>query len=243
MGKANLFVTGATGLVGARFCRVAVEQGYDVTALVRKGSSRECLAGIDLRFFEGDLSDPAALAQPLREADYVVHSAAHIGDWGPAETYRAINVEALKTMLAIVADSEKLKRWIHVSSLGVYQARHHYGTDETSPTDLTGLDGYTKTKAEAENVVHEFVRTKKLPAVILRPGFIYGPGERYAIPRVIKRLNAGQLKIIGPGNKVLNNTYVGNFTDAIVLAIEISCRVTSMYSTCWPPTVARFTSC
>ena len=43
-----------------------------------------------------------------------------------------------------------LKRWIQISSLGVYAARHHYGTDETVSPSLTGLDGYTQTKAEAE---------------------------------------------------------------------------------------------
>jgi len=220
MGKAHIFVTGATGLVGTRFCRVALEHGYDVTALVRKGSSRDSLAGLNLQFFEGDLSNPTGLTEALGEADYVVHAAAHIGDWGPAETYRAINVESLRTMLGIASQCERLRRWIHVSSLGVYPAQHHYGTDENAPTDLVGLDGYTRTKAEAELVVQEFVREKQFPAVILRPGFIYGPGERYAIPRVIKRLHAGQLKIIGRGDKVLNNTYVGNFTDAILLAIE-----------------------
>jgi len=56
--------------------------------------------------------------------------------------------------------------------------------------------------------------------VILRPGFVYGPGERHSIPRVIENLLAGRLKFIGDGNKVLNNTYVGNLIDAIFLAID-----------------------
>ncbi|MEM6978160.1 MAG: NAD-dependent epimerase/dehydratase family protein [Planctomycetota bacterium] len=215
----SIFVTGATGLVGTRFCRVATQQGYSVHALVRPGSNRDVLADVPVTFVEGDLGNPESFAEAMTGCNYVVHSAAHIGDWGPAETYRDINVRSLRKMLQIVLDAKNLKRWIQISSLGVYPARDHHGTDESTPADLTGLDGYTQTKAEAEGVIHEMVLEQALPAVILRPGFIYGPGERYAIPRVLKRLAAGQLKIIGPGTKVLNNTYVGNLTDAIVLAL------------------------
>jgi nucleoside-diphosphate-sugar epimerase len=102
----------------------------------------------------------------------------------------------------------------------VYPARHHYGTDESMPPDLTGLDGYTQTKAEAEIVVNRHVQEHGLPAVILRPGFIYGPGDRHALVRIVEKIQTGKMKFLGPGDKVLNNTSVENLCDAILLALE-----------------------
>jgi nucleoside-diphosphate-sugar epimerase len=123
-------------------------------------------------------------------------------------------------MLYAVERIGRLKRWIQISSLGVYPARHHFGTDETVPPDLTGLDGYTQTKAEAEVVVNRHVREYGLPAVILRPGFIYGPGDRHALKRIVDRILSGKMRFLGRGDRVLNNTAVENLCDAILLAME-----------------------
>src|SRR4029078_4101807 len=117
----------------------------------------------------------------LADADVVVHAAAQLGDWGPPEKYRAINVVALEHMLLASRRIGRLRRWIQISSQGVYPVRHHYGTDETEPPELNNLDGYTQTKAEAEVVVQRHVHEHGLPAVILRPGFIYGGGGRTAL--------------------------------------------------------------
>jgi nucleoside-diphosphate-sugar epimerase len=220
MTKSTVLVTGATGLVGRHFARRAANAGYEVQAMVRADSDRSALDGTPVRFIDGDLARPETLPEALAEADYVVHTAAHVGDWGPAEKYRAINVVALEHMLYAAERHGRLKRWIQISSLGVYPARHHYGTDESVPPDLTGLDGYTQTKAEAEMVINRHVREHGLPAVILRPGFIYGPGDRHAMKRIIEKIEAGKMKFLGRGDRVLNNTSVDNLCDAILLAME-----------------------
>ena len=110
------------------------------------------------------------------------------------------------------------KRWIQISSLGVYPGRDHHGTDETAEIDIGGLDGYTRTKAEAEIVLRTHM-DRGFPAVILRPGFIYGPGDRHVLPRIIEKLRAGKMKLIGDGRKLLNDTYVGNLVEAVLLAL------------------------
>ena len=216
----TVLVTGGTGLVGRCLVRRAAEAGYQLQAMVRPGSDRSVLDGAAVTFVEADLADPATLPAAVAGADVIVHAAAHVGDWGPAEDYRAINVVALEHMLSAAQRSGRLRRWIQISSLGVYPARHHYGTDETVSPDLTGLDGYTRTKAEAELIIKRHVEEHGLPAVILRPGFIYGPGDRHALPRIVDRLSNGKMKFLGRGDRVLNNTSVENLCDAILLAIE-----------------------
>jgi nucleoside-diphosphate-sugar epimerase len=220
MTKTTLLVTGATGLVGQNLVRRAADAGYDVLAMVRANSDRSALEKVPVRFVEGDFSKPETLSSALADADVVVNAAAHVGDWGPAEKYRAINVVALEHMLIAVERQGRLRRWIQISSQGVYPKGHHFGTDESVPPDLSSFDGYTQTKAESEVVVNRHVREHGLKAVILRPGFIYGPGERHALTRVVEKIQSGKMKLLGPGDRLLNNTYVGNLCDAIILAIE-----------------------
>jgi len=216
----RLLITGATGMVGGSIAQRAVEAGYQVRALVRPQSDRSQLEGLGVEMIEGDLARPESLPPAVVGMDLVVHAAAKVGDWGSADDYRAINVVALEHLLTAVEHEGQLKRWIQISSLGVYPARHHYGTDETTPTDLAGLDGYTRTKAESENVVKRHMEENGLPAVILRPGFVYGPGDRHVLPRLIERIQSGKMKLIGDGKKLLNNTYSGNLSDAVILALQ-----------------------
>ena len=216
----TVLVTGATGMVGSCFVRRAVAAGYHVQAMVRANSNRAALDGLSVEFVVGDLAEPESLPQALAEAEIIVHAAAQVGDWGPSEKYRAINVIGLEHMIHAAARSGRLKRWVQVSSLGVYPARHHYGTDETTPPDAQGLDGYTRTKAEAELLLNHHIREHGFPAVIVRPGLIYGPGDRHALPRFIEKIQSGKMKFLGKGDRLLNNTYVENLVDAIMLAIE-----------------------
>lgn len=216
----TILVTGVTGLVGQNFAKRAAEAGYDVLAMVRPGSDRSALGGVNVRLVEADLERPETLPAALAEADVVVHAAAHVGDWGPPEKYRAVNVVALDEMLKAAERVGRLRRFIQISSLGVYPYGHHHGTDETVPPETHHFDGYTQSKAEAEQVVWRHVRENGLPAVILRPGFIYGPGDRNVMPRIIEKIQAGKMQFIGRGERVLNNTSIDNLCDAILLAIE-----------------------
>ncbi len=220
MTNKRVLITGVTGMVGSHVAKLLLKAGYQVRGMVRSSSSRGTLANAGIEWFEADLSDPATLPPALADVDGVVHTAAHVGDWGPAEQFRAINVLALEHMITAAHREGRLERWIQISSLGVYPARHHYGTTEEVEPDFGGLDGYTRTKAEAEVVLKRHAQEHGFPAVILRPGFLYGRGDRHVVPRLIERLAAGKMKFVGSGEKVLNNTYVGNLADAVVLAIE-----------------------
>jgi len=207
-------------MLGSAVARRAAAAGYAVQAMVRANSDRRSLAGLPITYVEADLEEPETLAGAFSQADLVVHTAAQVGDWGPVEKYRAVNVVALEHMLADAERHGRLKLWVHISTVGVYTPGHHYGTDESAPRSVQGLDGYTQTKAEAEVVLQQHVQEHGLPAVVLRPGFLYGPGERHGLKRMVEKLQAGKMKFIGPGDKLFHNTYVDNLVDAIFLALE-----------------------
>ncbi|MFZ5828645.1 MAG: NAD-dependent epimerase/dehydratase family protein [Planctomycetota bacterium] len=220
MSKGQMLITGASGMVGSLLIPRALEAGYQVRAMVRSAAGRKAFEGQNVEIVEGDLARPETLPGALADMNVVVHAAAHVGDWGTAADYRACNVVALEHMATAAARNDQFRLWIQVSSLGVYPAQHHYGTTEETPCDPQGLDGYTRTKAEAEVLLNRHMRQHGFPAIILRPGFMYGPGDRHIVPSLIERIQAGQMKLIGDGKKLLNNTYVGNLLDAILLAAE-----------------------
>lgn len=215
-----ILITGATGLVGSHVAEQARKRGHRVRAVVRQPCQCSDLKSWGVELVEGDMKNRESLARAAEGASVIVHCAAKVGDWGPTDDYRTVNVEGLRHLLEAAESSGSLKRFVHISSLGVYPACDHHGTDEFTPVSTTGIDGYTLTKVEAENLVRDHIRDRQLPAVILRPGFIYGPRDRTILPKVLARLGSGGFKFLGDGRQLLNNTYVGNLVAAIFLAIE-----------------------
>lgn len=216
-----MLVTGATGMIGAPIVKRAAQAGTQVTAVVRHNSDRSVLQGTDVEFLIADLTNPSPeLLQAAGQSDVIVHTAAQVGDWGPVDDYRAINLDAVESLLKPCIGVTGLKRFVHLSALGVYEAKHHYGTDETTPPDMTGFDGYTHTKALAETLVHRYHTEHNVPTVIVRPGFTYGQGDRRILPRLMRNFENGTMRMIGDGQRVLNNTYIDNLIDGIFLAIE-----------------------
>jgi len=225
----TLFLTGGTGFVGSHIAEQARSRGWTVRALARANSDTAFLRSIGVEIISGELTDTELLKSALNGADYVVHSAAKVGDWGPVEDYRAVNVEGLRVLLNACVGLP-IQRFVHVSSLGVYEARHHYGTDEREPLPDLHIDGYTQSKVESEKLALEYHRTKQLPIAIVRPGFIYGPRDRSVLPRMIERLSARNVKYIAQGKYALNTTYVGNLVHAIFLALENPAAVGEVFN-------------
>jgi nucleoside-diphosphate-sugar epimerase len=215
-----ILVTGATGLVGSHFSEQAVAAAGRVRVLCRNPDAVRALLPESVQIQQGDLSDQDSLQAACEGATIVVHCAAKVGDWGPTEEYRRINVHGTESLLQAAFRGGNLKRWVQISSLGVYSGSDHYGTDETTPPNTQGIDGYTLTKVESEQLVQRYIADHQLPAVILRPGFIYGPRDRTVMPRLLERLQSGKFAYLGQPDKLMNNTSVVNLCHAIWRAIE-----------------------
>ncbi len=241
----TIFVTGGTGLVGSHAVEQALARGHRVRALVRPSSDTSWLDRWGVEKVLGDLEDAEALRRGVQGADWVFNCAAKVGDWGSLEEFRRLNVEALRLLLDAAAAAQ-VARFVHVSSLGVYEGRDHFGTDETTPPAVNSLDAYTRSKTEAEALALAYlgdlapspetleklpfvqeqlrqstVTNPRLPVVVLRPGFIYGERDRTVLPKLITRLRSRVFAYFGSGNQVLNCIYVRNLVQAIFLAAEV----------------------
>jgi nucleoside-diphosphate-sugar epimerase len=225
----RILITGATGFVGGHLVEACQRRGWQVTALARPESDTKALETAGVTVVRCDPAD-GALRRAITEIDVLVNCAAKIGDWGPHEDYIKANVDNLRVLLD-ACKGQALSRFIQLSSLGVYAARHHYGTDESTPPAASHRDGYSHSKALAEQLVLQYERDFGLPAVILRPGFIYGPRDRTVMPRIIDNLRQRTVRYPGAkGASALNTIFVRNLIDAIFLAIANDRAVGQVYN-------------
>jgi nucleoside-diphosphate-sugar epimerase len=226
----RILITGATGFVGGHLVEACQRRGWHVTALARPSSDTKGLETAGVNVVRSEPADGAMLRRAISEIDVVVHCAAKIGDWGPHEDYIKANVDDLRVLLE-ACKGQSLSRFIQMSSLGVYEARHHYGTDETTPAAAQHRDGYSRSKALAEKLALQYERDFGVPVVVLRPGFIYGPRDRTVMPRIIDNLR--QRTVRYPGKKgagALNTVFVRNLIDAVFLAIANDRAVGQVYN-------------
>ncbi|HMF13061.1 MAG TPA: NAD-dependent epimerase/dehydratase family protein, partial [Gemmataceae bacterium] len=209
--------------------RACVARGWSARALVRAGTDAAALEQSGVTVVRGDLTDTASLPAAVDGVAVVFHCAAKVGDWGPVEEYRAVNVEALRQLLD-ACTGRPIQRFVHLSSLGVYPIRNHYGSDETEPLPERHVDGYTQTKVKAEKLAMEYHRRHGVPVVVLRPGFVYGPRDRTVLPKLIENLRQRRVRWLGGGKGAMNTIYVANFVDAIFLALEKPNAVGHVYN-------------
>ncbi len=234
----TLFITGATGLVGSHAVEEALKRGFRVKALVRSSSDTRWLDSMGVEKVAGDLEDAAALRSGVEGADWVFNCAAKVGDWGTLEEFRRLNVAALKLLLDAASDA-KVEKFVHVSSLGVYEGRDHFGTDETTPPAAEALDGYTRSKVEAEALALSYVKDRGLPLTVVRPGFIYGERDRTVLPKLVNSLTTGRFAYFGSGEQALNCIYVKNLVHAIFLAAETPAAVGEVFNVTDGPRVSK----
>ncbi len=219
MNNRTCLITGAGGLVGSSLAEACVKRGYKVKALIRSGSDGSFLEKLGVEVVRGDLQDKSLPIEATQGVDTVFHCAAKVGDWGSVDSYRQVNVEGLRKLLDSLNPAQ-LYKFVHFSSLGVYEARHHYQTDESTPPPDQHFDGYTQSKMESEKLALQYHKDKGYPIVVLRPGFIYGPRDRTVLPRLMEKLKTKEVKYIGSSSYAMNNIFVGNLVQAAFLALD-----------------------
>lgn len=219
MNNRTCLITGAGGLVGSSLAEACVKRGYKVKALIRTGSDGSFLEKLGVKVVRGDLQDKSLPIEATQGVDTVFHCAAKVGDWGSVDSYRQVNVEGLRKLLDSLNPAQ-LYKFVHFSSLGVYEARHHHQTDESTPPPDQHFDGYTQSKMESEKLALQYHKDKGYPIVVLRPGFIYGPRDRTVLPRLMEKLKTKEVKYIGSSSYAMNNIFVGNLVQAAFLALD-----------------------
>lgn len=214
----EVFVTGGSGFVGAATIARLVERGHRVRAMSRSAGSDATLRAAGAEPVRCDLENVAA--SHLADAEVVVHAAAFVEAWGPADAWERINVDGTRRMLAAAREAG-VRRFIHIGTeAALVHGQSLHDADENYPLALDSPYPYCSTKARAEQAV----RAANDPGagfitLVLRPRFIWGPGDRTLLPAILAMARAGRWSWVDHGRALTSTTYIGNLVDAIELAL------------------------
>ncbi|EEF26296.1 NAD dependent epimerase/dehydratase, putative [Ricinus communis] len=176
MAVEKILVTGASGLLGANICRIAIEQGRQVRGLVRKSADGDVLKKLGVEPVLGDVCDPASLSRAIQGVDGVIHSAAVIGGtWSTATAadFDAVNYQGVVNVLD-AARAANVRRSVLISTLAIVDRT--FTITENSPlipVDSQG-SGYAHAKLGSYYAgMHRACRGEDI--VFVLPGAMYGP--------------------------------------------------------------------
>jgi nucleoside-diphosphate-sugar epimerase len=209
----TVLVTGATGFLGTSLVSRLLSGGARVRVLARSTLKAKALAESGAEVVVGDITDRTAVAHAVNDVSAVYHLAGRLLAPGvPATEYHNTHVEGTKLLLARCREEPRLERFVHCSTTGVLGVTGDRPADETAPFRPTNV--YEATKAEAEQAVRDSWR-EGFPAVIARPGLVYGPGDLHLLPffrAVLRR----QFRPIGRRTVWLHPIYIDDMTEALV---------------------------
>ncbi|HEY6005019.1 MAG TPA: NAD-dependent epimerase/dehydratase family protein [Anaeromyxobacter sp.] len=213
---ADVLVTGASGALGERLMKTLAQEGR-VRAFVRR-LPEGLPAGVDVAL--GDLGDPDAVDRAVSGARTVVHvGAAMKGGW---EEHERATVVGTRNVVD-ACRRHGVRKLVHISSMSVndWAGGDRGVLSESSPYEPRPLERghYTRAKLEAEKIVRAAVADHALPAVILRPGQIFGGRLPLLTPAVARRVGARWL-VLGDGRLRLPLVYIDDVVDAIVAALR-----------------------
>lgn len=230
----RILVTGGTGFLGGHLVRALLEKEHKVRALVRRGSDVEGLKGAELVY--GDLTEPESLRQAVEGIEAVYHLAAVRDKWGTSySAYYKGNVEGTRNLLD--AATGQVNKFICCSTAGVARYAGNLQADESLPYNINGHGqyGYHHTKALAEQLTLEYAHTGRVPATVIRPTIVYGPGDTWGMmTRLVTMLVRGRFALVGDGRNHLHLVYVDDVIRTFILAGESSRSVGQAYITAGP---------
>ena len=214
--KVPFLVTGASGSLGKATVKRLRADGHRVRVFQRRIPERP-EDGVEYCF--GNLGDPAAVDHAVQGAEVVIHcGAAMKGGWPEHKGGTVIGTQN-------VIDACKkysVQQLVHISSMSVIDWAGSAGNGPVS--EAANLEprpdergAYTRAKLEAEQLVAA-AAAAGLPAVILRPGQIFGGG----IPLIngaVARSAGGRWLVLGDGKLELPLVYIDDVVDAIMAAI------------------------
>ena len=221
----TVLVTGANGFLGRHIVAELLGRGYRVRALVRAEkpvpiSSLPPLAALPVELHVGDLTRPATLAGAADGCAAIIHAAA-LAQVNPARdpAVWAANDGGTAAVLALARRAE-VGRLVYVGTANVFG----FGSladpgDETRPYAgrRYGLD-YMDSKRAATDRVLRAVADWGLPAVLVHPTFLLGPGDAKPTSNaLLLALYRGRLPGYPPGGK--NYAHVADVAAATVNAL------------------------
>ena len=230
-----VLVIGANGYLGSHVTRQLVADGRDVRVMVRPNATTVGIDDLQVTRYLGDIWDDAVLREAMTGCEVVYYCVVDTRGWlrDPAPLFRT-NVDGTRNVLAVASEpgvAVDLERFVFTSSyVTVGRQRGRIATEddvivdggETSPANrLRGLTPYVRSRVQAENLVFDYVREHRLPAVALCISTTYGAGDWGRTPHgaIIAGAAFGKLPFVMGGIQ-LEAVGIDDAARAMILAAE-----------------------
>lgn len=202
-------ITGGTGFIGRHLIARHIARGDKVRYLTRKVPEQAIIGATAV---VGDLNSTVEeLHAFVQGVDVLYHCAAELHD-----TEQMYNTNVLGTKNLLEAATGEVKRWVQLSSTGVYGSKPTQDVNED--TIINPENAYEVSKARADKLVYQAITEQSLHGVILRPSNVYGidmPNQ--SLFQLINMIKRGLFFFIGKKAAIVNYIPVENVIDALIL--------------------------
>lgn len=210
-----MLVTGASGFLGGHVVRELRSHGIEVFAAGRDAARLAAVADAAHRV-------PGALADLSRlelRVDAVIHCAALSSPWGAWRDFREANVEGTQHVVDFAVRTG-VRRIVHVSSPSIYAcAADRIGVREGEVDEHNRLNGYIRSKIEAEALLRRARAAGGPEVVIIRPRGLIGAGDPSLVPRLLQVHDRIGIPLFGGGANLIDVTAVENAASALRLTL------------------------
>jgi nucleoside-diphosphate-sugar epimerase len=183
----RIFVTGASGYIGAAVVRELVAHGHQVSGLARSDAAADAVRGFGAEVVRGDLQTLDVLAGAVSQHEATVHAAFFRGpEFVEAEW------SALETMLSAAPAGSA---FVNTSGSWVYGDRGDAVVDEDAPLAPIALVAW-RPRHEAR-VLESAARGVR--PIVIRPSVVYGDG-RGMVGAMVEQARHGPVRIVGDGS-------------------------------------------
>lgn len=202
-------ITGARGFIGRRLAVAHAVRGDEVRVLTRAADNT---LPIGYEAFVGDLATPNTIPAAFVEgAEVLYHCAAELRD---ESAMAAVNVNGTRRLLELA--SGHIRRWVQLSSVGVYGPRRTGVVYEDAATNPENT--YERTKAEADRLLMEAAAEGGFEWTMLRPSIVYGPDmPNTSLRQLAAMVRRGLFFFIGAPGAMANYVHVDDVVAALVL--------------------------
>lgn len=210
-----VLITGASGFIGSHVVTALRAVGHSVRAIARESSNCEQIEGPGVDIRRGSLNDRSLITAALKDVDIVLNLAGKMGGPGAREEeMRSTNILAVKLLLGECQDTG-VRQFIHCSTPGVV------GMVGVAPESMPyrPVGTYEKTKCEAEKIISYYHHNGNIPTTVIRPDFVYGPGDMRKL-KMFQAIKDARLPIIGSGQNLVHPTYIDDIVRGAMLVID-----------------------
>jgi nucleoside-diphosphate-sugar epimerase len=228
---AKVLVTGASGFIGAKLTERLVEQGDDVTCLVRARSNRAKLAPLRVRFAVGDVRDPVAMRWAVEGADIVYHLAGLVTAFRASDLME-VNAEGFRNVVAACAGCAAPPVLVLVSSLAAAgpSPPDRARTESDPPMPVSH---YGRAKRSAELIAEQYAA--QVPITIVRPPIVFGEGDLLMRNVFRSIFRYGIHVALGVSRWHYSLIHVHDLVDALILSAERGTRLSAEGTPSDPP--------